>query len=96
MKILIVSGFFYPVNTPRAYRTTELVTEMARLGHSVTVYVPKYNYDYSHMTKEYPTMDLKLFDKVNKDIPRNRIKFIFWRILDIYFAFSNIQYCLPL
>ena len=38
MKILIVSGFFYPQNTPRAFRTTELAKEFARLGHDV-VYI---------------------------------------------------------
>ncbi len=41
MKILIISGAFYPQNSPRAFRTTELAKELIRLGHAVTVYVPE-------------------------------------------------------
>lgn len=43
MKILIVSGAFYPENTPRSFRATELVKEFCRQGHQVTVgvrYIP--------------------------------------------------------
>lgn len=32
MNILIVSGSFYPQNTPRSFRTTELAKEFGRLG----------------------------------------------------------------
>ena len=92
MKTLIVSGFFYPANTPRAFRTTELAKELSRLGHSVTLYVPKCDHDYISMIKEYPTMDLRFFDKVDKEIPQNRMKYLLWRILDLYFAYSNIKY----
>lgn len=34
-KILIVSRSFYPENSPRAFRTTELVKEFCRQGHQV-------------------------------------------------------------
>lgn len=40
-KILIVSATFYPLNTPRSNRTTELVKELARQGHTVTLITPK-------------------------------------------------------
>ncbi|WP_185958220.1 glycosyltransferase [Fodinibius sediminis] len=36
-KILIVSRSFYPENSPRSHRTTELVKEFARRGHDVTL-----------------------------------------------------------
>lgn len=36
-KILIVSRSFYPMNSPRSFRTTELVKEFARQGHEVTL-----------------------------------------------------------
>ena len=36
-KILIVSRSFYPENSPRSIRTTELVKEFARQGHEVTL-----------------------------------------------------------
>lgn len=37
-KILIVSSAFYPENSPRSFRTTELMKELARQGHEVTLY----------------------------------------------------------
>jgi hypothetical protein len=40
-KILIVSRSFYPMNSPRSFRTTELVKEFARNGHDVTLLTPK-------------------------------------------------------
>ena len=40
-KILIVSRSFYPENSPRSFRTTELVKEFARKGNNVTVLTPK-------------------------------------------------------
>lgn len=40
-KILIVSASFYPANTPRAFRTTELAKEFARQGHTVKVLTPR-------------------------------------------------------
>lgn len=42
-KILIVSRSFYPQNSPRSFRTTELAKEFARQGHKVTVLTPKDN-----------------------------------------------------
>lgn len=36
-KILLVSQGFYPENTPRAFRATELAKELARQGHDVVV-----------------------------------------------------------
>lgn len=41
-KILIVSRGFYPDNSPRSHRTTELAKEFAREGHEVTVITPIY------------------------------------------------------
>jgi hypothetical protein len=52
-RILIVSGSFYPENSPRSFRTTELAKEFARSGHDVTVLLPEKNYDYSDFTKNY-------------------------------------------
>ena len=36
-KILIVGRDFYPLLSPRAFRTTELAKELAKQGHEVTV-----------------------------------------------------------
>lgn len=40
-KILIISRSFYPTNSPRSFRTTELAKELARLGHEVEVLMPE-------------------------------------------------------
>ena len=37
MKVLIISGDFYPVNSPRSFRTTELAKELSRQGNEVTL-----------------------------------------------------------
>lgn len=39
-KILIVTRGFYPMNSPRSFRATELVKEFAKQGHDVTVLIP--------------------------------------------------------
>lgn len=62
MKILIVSGFFYPENTPRAFRTTELAKRFCRLGHDVTVCIPQRDNDLSSFVSQYP-IKIKTYKK---------------------------------
>jgi len=52
-KILIVSATFYPENSPRSFRTTELVKEMSRQGHEVHIYIPFRGNDYSEFASEH-------------------------------------------
>lgn len=52
-KILIVSRIFYPINSPRAFRTTELVKEFARQGHQVTLYTVKDHEHHPRFAKEH-------------------------------------------
>jgi glycosyltransferase involved in cell wall biosynthesis len=40
MKILVISAAFYPANSPRSFRTTELVKELIRQAHEVTLITP--------------------------------------------------------
>ncbi len=51
-KVLIVSSSFYPLNSPRAFRTTELVKELAKKGHEVDLYIPFKGYDYTEYAKK--------------------------------------------
>ncbi len=37
MKILVASAAFYPENSPRSFRATELAKQFSRLGHQITV-----------------------------------------------------------
>lgn len=54
MKILIISGHFYPQNTPRAFRTTALVKEYVRRGDHVTLYIPDHITGYEEIKQSYP------------------------------------------
>lgn len=47
MKILIISKFTWPHQSPRAFRTAELSEELARLGHDVTVFSVSESADYA-------------------------------------------------
>jgi len=52
MKILVFTQHIFPIQTPRSIRSSELVTELARRGHEVTVYAVLGKYDYSTFEKE--------------------------------------------
>lgn len=43
MKILLVSSTFYPDNSPRSFRTSELAKELARGGHEICLLIPDAN-----------------------------------------------------
>lgn len=87
MKILIVSGSFFPTNSPRAFRTTELTKELVNQGNQVTLYIPKCDYDYASFIKEYP-IKIKYYERAVE-----RRRFIGISIADrIIFRFLN-QFC---
>ena len=52
-KILVVSSAFYPENSPRSFRATELVKELARQGHQVTLYTLKKDEFHLPIEKEF-------------------------------------------
>ena len=56
MRILIISGAFFPDNSPRSFRTTELVKRFSKLGHSVTVYIPQNRCDLNTFIEQYPVV----------------------------------------
>ena len=47
MKIVIISQHIFPMQTPRAHRTTELMIELAKRGYDVIVYAVLGKYDYT-------------------------------------------------
>lgn len=90
MKIIIVSGSFYPNNSPRSFRTTELAKELCRMGHDVTVYIPNNKFDYSEFKKEIP-----LTINTYKAIPEKR-RFIGVSIIDrIIFHYIHWLFAYP-
>lgn len=82
MKILIVSGDFFPNNSPRSFRTTELVKELSNRGHEITLYIPKTDFDYSDFLENYH-IKINFFERTLE-----RIKFEGIPIVDrIYYRF---------
>lgn len=98
MNILIISGYFYPINTPRSFRTTELAKELYRLGHQVTVCIPNNSYDYSGFLKSYPiTMEfIDIPPSENLLFTGNKIKVLYQKIINrvksTYLQYPNIKY----
>lgn len=93
MKILIVSGSFYPTNSPRSFRTTELVKELYKEGHDITLYIPQYNYDYTDFFKSYP-INIKYFNKTlekRRYIGINIIDRIIFHIRNRFFNYPECK-----
>lgn len=92
MKILIVSGAFYPTNSPRAFRTTELTKELVRCGHDVDLFIPQGEYDYSSFKKEYP-IQIHFYNRTvvrRKFIGISIIDRVIFRFLDQFCSYSSI------
>src|SRR5690554_4157634 len=53
MKIVIVSNTIFPYNQPRAFRSTELAKQFAKMGHEVHLYGVLGAYDYREVEKKY-------------------------------------------
>lgn len=51
--ILLVCYRFYPEISPRSFRAFELAKEFSKLGHDVTVLIPKNDYDYEEIMNKY-------------------------------------------
>ncbi len=100
-KILVVSSAFYPENSPRSFRTTELVKELARQGHKVTLYTLKN--DKLHVpiekefgiqikdlgTRKFPIIDVvkgpKLFSLFKRIVNRILLQLILYPDFEIMF-----------
>lgn len=98
-KILIVSSTFYPANSPRSFRTTELVKEFARQGHQVTLITPKndeqqfaFEREYGIKIKNLGSRHLNRFDTSNDGSFMTLIKRVLNRGLNLFFEFPDIQW----
>lgn len=91
MKILIVSGYFYPQNTPRAFRTTELAKRFCTLGHDVTVYIPQTGCDYSLFLKEFPITirHYQSFVGRSKFVGISIVDRVIYRVLNQFFTYPD-------
>lgn len=99
MKILILSQHLFPIQTPRSNRTTELVKELGRKGHDVTVYAVLGKYDYSAFENEFQVKvkNIPLSFQVHAynsdgDGKRTLIDKIFGRLFRKALEFPNIEF----
>jgi len=96
--ILIVSKSFYPENSPRSFRATQLVKEFSRQGHEVTLLTVKQDEVHKPFEKEYgvqikdfgplkfPEFDLKKGGKISFKVKR-----ILRRALIQFFEYPTIE-----
>ncbi len=97
MKVLIVSHYFYPVNTPRAFRATELANEFARQGHDVKVITHRNDNFHSELESKYgykiKDIGKQIFKPINLS-GRGRLltlKLIWRRVMLLMFEYPDIQ-----
>jgi hypothetical protein len=94
-KILIISRSFYPTNSPRSFRTTELAKELAKQGHEVKVITSftqeeiQQNFAREHNIKLKDLGQIRS-SKLIENLP-NKLKRIFKRILQIVFEYPDIK-----
>lgn len=96
--ILIVSASFYPANTPRSFRTTELAKELARQGHRVKVLTPRNSQVHDQFQKQHGieigdlgTPRWKIVSTRGKGIVR-LIRRGIVRFAKLLFEYPNIEY----
>lgn len=97
--ILIISRAFYPNNSPRSHRSTELAKEFSRSGHNVTVatsflseYHEKFQQENDIKIKDLGN-SVTLFEKgiLSKYTP-NIIKRVVIRFFNLFFNYPNIEW----
>jgi len=103
MKILIVSGSFYPHNSPRSFRTTELAKEFARQDHEVKVIIPDTQYDYTEFEKNYISLKISQRPELTwQDISMRGSGIMYWtrrivrRISIQFLEYPTIQWYLKM
>lgn len=97
-KILIVSRSFYPINSPRSFRTTELVKEFARQGHDVTLLTVKNSEEHLEFEKKHGVIIKDLgplkFSEIDTS-GSNRFSTLYKRVkrrgLYQFFEYPNIE-----
>ena len=101
MKILVISQHLFPIQTPRAHRTTELIKELSKQGHEVTVYAVIGKYDYKEFEKSFKLKIKNIplhFQKhpynSDGDGKRTFIDKVLGRLLGKVFEFPNIEFML--
>jgi glycosyltransferase involved in cell wall biosynthesis len=79
-RILITSFYYHPEINPRAFRTYELVKGFLKMGHSVDLLIPHYDYCYEN------NENLRIIHVGSKHIKEkdNKVKHIKGRLFDFF------------
>lgn len=97
MKILIISRSFFPQNSPRSFRATQLAKELSRQGHEVVVFTLKEEKVHKEFEKKHNVRISDLgslpFGEIKVDMkgPLNILKRLMRRILLQFIEFPDIQ-----
>jgi len=95
LKILLVSQGFYPENSPRSFRATELAKELARKGHEVTVLTNPKEIDLTSFSEKFG-FKVKYTKKVNlREFNLNRTSGFLFFINRIIVRFLLLFFELP-
>lgn len=95
MRILIVSGYFYPHITPRSHRTTELVKAFSRQGHEVVLLIPEFEADYTQFLIKHKGVTLKnILTHYERQFlsSDSRWSILLKRIVGLLFEYPEIKY----
>lgn len=92
-RILIISQVYYPSISPRAFRTTELATELVRQGNDVTVMIPDLDVnEYDEYSRQTGVKFKSLGNKKYKRITGSSfIERATSRLLQLLLEFPDIQ-----
>lgn len=97
IKILIVTDSFYPEQSPRSFRVTELAKEFFRQGNEVTVMAPyrsgieKFLEDYPLQYKSLGVLKWKIFNFENPGVLGKLYNRAVNRILPFFFEYPKIE-----
>ena len=91
MKIIVISGSFEPHISPRSFRTTELVKELALLGHDITLYIPNDGIDRNETVNKYK-IKIKYYIRLQDRLSCSNNKLIYYlgRFLVYYMGYPDI------
>ncbi|MDN3658896.1 glycosyltransferase [Ferruginibacter paludis] len=92
--ILIVTQAFYPENSPRSFRATELAKEFARSGHNVTVITPRHDPVHAAFEAEFGILikDLGKYNWKSLAVKGSGIELFIRRVVS---RFSNLLFEYP-
>ena len=100
MEILVITQHIFPLQTPRSFRSTELIKELSQQGHNVTCYAVLGKYNYTEFLSQNPNLKLKnislkytLQPFTSDGIPnRPLIDKVLGKLLGTYLFFPYIEF----